>query len=171
MTNIIIGFSKPKKFSLHGFIIEKIDNSQFDHTYLRFNLDQIERNVVFQSIAVGVQLVSESEFEGLCTPVEEYQLQISEQQFLTMLQFCFDKAGKPYGLLDVVGLGISKILYKLGLKKKNPFFEGDATYFCSQLVAQCLDNIDPTDFQLDADDISPGDLRNLLQQLKIKQIL
>jgi|SRR5271165_6696541 len=171
MKNIIIGFSKPKKFSLHGFIIEKIDNSQFDHTYLRFNLDQIERNIVFQSIAVGVQLVSEAEFQGLCTPVEEYQLEISDDQFLILLQFCFDKAGKPYGLLDVVGLGISKILAKIGIKNLNPFYEGDATYFCSQLVAQCLDNIDPMDFKLNADNISPGDLRNLLQQLKMKQIL
>lgn len=171
MTNIIIGFSKPKKFSLHGLIIEKIDNSQFDHAYIRFNLDQIERNIVFQSIAIGVQLVSESEFEERCTPVEEYQLQISEQQFIIMLQFCFDKAGKPYGILDVLGLGIAKILYKLGLKEKNPFFEGDSTYFCSQLVAQCLDAIDPSDFQLNADNISPEDLRNLLQQLKIKQVL
>jgi len=171
MKNIIIGFSKPRKFSIHGFIIEKVDGAPFDHAYLRFNLEKIERNIVFQSIAVGVQLVSEPEFEGLCTPVEEYQLQISDDQFICMLQFCFDKAGKPYGLLDTIGMGISRLLCRLGIKKKNPFYEGDANYFCSQIIAQCLDNIDPADFKLDADNTSPMDLRNLLQQLKIQQVL
>ena len=171
MKNIIVGFSRPRKFSIHGWIIEKIDQAPFDHAYIRFNLDEVERNIVFQSIAVGVQLVSEYEFNGLCFPVEEYELEISESQFLTFLQFCFDKCGKPYGLLDVIGMGISKFLCKLGIKKRNPFYEGDANYFCSQIIAQCLDDIDPTDFKLDADNTSPMDLRNLLQQLKIKQTL
>jgi len=171
MKSIIIGFSKPKKSTIHGWIIEKIDKSNFDHVYLRFNLDKIQRNLVFQSIDVGVQIVTENEFEGLCTPVEEYSLSITDDQFIEMLQFCFDKAGKPYGILDVIGLGISKILARLNIKKKNPFNEGDATYFCSQIVAKCLDTIDPTQFNIDPDNTSPSDLNNLLQQLNIPKIL
>jgi hypothetical protein len=169
--NLIIGFSHPRKFSLHGWIIEKVDGVPYDHAYLRFNLDKVQRNIVFQSIAVGVQLVSESEFEGLCTPLEEYQLYITEAQFISMFQFCIDKAGKPYGLLDVIGLGIAKILNKIGIRKSNPFYEGDANYFCSQIIAQCLDNIDPSQFNINADNTSPSDLNSLLKQLNIKRIL
>lgn len=171
MKSLIIGFSKPKKLSLHGWIIEKIDGTLFDHAYIKFNLDKIQRDIVFQSIAIGVQLVSKSHFEGLCKPVEEYELDITEDQFISMFQFCIDKAGKPYGLLDVIGLGISKLLYKIGIKKSNPFYEGDANYFCSQIVMQCLNIIDPIRFNLNADNTSPSDLNNLLKQLNITRIL
>lgn len=168
---IVIGFSKPIKKSFHGWLIEKIDNSTFDHAYLRFTLDKFKRDVVFQSIAVGVQLVSVPEFEGKCLPVEEYELDLTEDQFIKMFQFCIDNAGKPYGLLDVLGLGISKLLCKLGIKKKNPFFEGDANYFCSQIVIQCLDSIDPKDFNFNADNISPKDLNTIVKSLNLKRIL
>lgn len=171
--NLIIGFSKPVKKTFHGWLIEKVDNASFDHAYLRFTLNEIERDVVFQSIAIGVQLVSVVEFEIRSIPVEEYTLSISKDQFITMLQFCFDNAGKPYGLLDVLGLGISRLLNKIGIKAKNPFGEKGiiSSEFCSQAVALCLNDIDPADFNLNADNISPSDLRNLLQQLKIPRTL
>lgn len=168
--NLIIGFSKPVKKSFHGWLIEKIDDAPFDHAYLRFTLDKIERDIVFQSIAVGVQLISIAEFQNKCSPVEEYELDLSEDQFITMFQFCIDNSGKPYGILNVIGLGFSKILCKLGIKKVNPF-DRSGNYFCSQVVTQCLDNIDSAQFNLNADNTSPSDLRNLLKQLKIKQVL
>jgi hypothetical protein len=169
--SVIIGFSKPNNFTLHGWLIEKIDGSQFDHAYLRFQLDGINRNVVCQSIDVGVQLVSEAQFATKSTPVEEYQLNITEAQFISMFQFCLDNTGKMYSLWGVIGEGIVRLVAKFGKTISNPFDSNEKTYFCSELVAQCLDNIDPSQFNLNANNISPDQLCSLLQQLKIQRIL
>lgn len=169
--NVIIGFSRPNSFKLHGLLIEKIDDAPFDHAYMRVTMSKIDRELIFQSIAVGVQIVSEKQFRSISTPVEEYALDITDEQFINLIRFCIDNAGKPYGILDVIGLGIARILQKLGLKAKNPFNQGNKNAFCSQLIAEALKNIDPNDFNIDPDNVSPRNLRDLLVQLKIKRVL
>lgn len=169
--SIIIGFSKPIGFKLHAWIIMKLDKAPFDHAYLKFNLDNINRELVYQSIDVGVQLVSQNQFATQSIPIEEYQLDVSYSQFISMFQFCIDNAGKMYSIWGVIGEGLVKIASKIGLNIKNPFNSNNKTYFCSELVAQCLDQIDPVQFNLNADNISPGDLNILLQKLNIKRIL
>jgi hypothetical protein len=171
MASLVVGFSKPNKFTLHGWLIEKIDGSQFDHAYLRFKLDKINRNIICQSIDVGVQLVSEAQFATKSTPVQEYQLDLTDEQFISMFQFCIDNAGKMYSLLGVIGEGIVRIAGKFGKTISNPFDSNEKTYFCSELVAQCLDDIDPSQFNLNANNISPDQLCSLLQQLNIQRIL
>jgi hypothetical protein len=171
MPSITIGFSKPNKFTLHGWLIEKIDGSQFDHAYLRFELDKFNRNVVCQSIDVGVQIVSEAQFATKSTPVQEYQLTVTDEQFVSMFQFCIDNAGKSYSILGVIGEGIVRISAKFGKTITNPFNSDEKTYFCSELVTQCLDTIDPSQFNLNANNISPDQLCTLLQQLNVPRTL
>lgn len=170
--NIIVGFSKPVKFTLHGWLIMKIDEAPFDHAYIRVKLDKLQREIVFQSIAIGIQIVSVTEFETLSQPIEEYELDVSEEQFISLLQFCIDNSGKSYGLLAVIGLGIAKLLGKIGIKINNPFGEGKtSSEFCSEVITSALDNIDPKDFNLDPDNVSPEDLCILLQKLNMKRVL
>jgi hypothetical protein len=169
---LIIGFSKPSSFKIHAWLIEKLDGSTFDHAYLRFYLNHnVNREIVFQSIDVGVQLVSQNEFSSKSTPVIEYQLDISEEQYTSLLQFCIDNAGKSYSLWGVIGEGLVKLFSKFGWGIKNPFDSRDKTYFCSELVAQCLNYINPSKFNLNADNISPNDLNKLLTSLNMKRVL
>jgi hypothetical protein len=168
---MIIGFSRPVKKSFHGWLIEKIDDSTFDHAYLRFTLNKFQRDIVCQSIDVGVQLVSQTEFLSKSTPVEEYELIISDDQFISMVQFCIDNAGKEYSLWGVIGEGFVKLAAKINWKIKNPFDSKDKSYFFSELVTQCLDTIDPKDFNLNADNISPMDLNTIIKSMNLKRVL
>jgi len=169
--NIVIGFSKPSSFSLHAWIIEKIDEASFDHAYLRFHSDSLNRDVIYQANWRGVQFVGASIFSQTTTPVKEYLLTVDDSEYTSMMQFCMDNAGISYGYLAVIGDGLVDIMARLGKKIENPFSDGAKTEFCSEIVARCLNVVDPAQFQLSADNISPNDLDQILQKLQIKRIL
>src|ERR1700677_2160097 len=110
--NIIIGFSHPKKFSVHGELIEKIDNAPFDHAYLKFYSIQLNRTIIYQSNWRGVAFIGESLFLSSTSPVYEFEVEIIDEKFISLMQFCVDNVGIPYGLFKVLLLGMAEILSK-----------------------------------------------------------
>jgi hypothetical protein len=166
MNSIVIGFSHPTKFSLHAWIIEKVDNASFDHAYLRFHSDSLNRDIVYQSNWRGVEFIGSTLWQTTATPVEEYTIAVDDTEYTSMMQFCVDNCGVSYGYLATIGAG----LVKLGICKTNPFSSGLKTEFCSEIVARCLNVVDPAQFQLDAANITPNDLNQLLKKLNIARI-
>lgn len=167
MKSIVIGFSRPTKFSLHAWIIEKIDNAPFDHAYLRFHSDNLNRDIIYQSNWRGVEFIGSTLWNTTTTPVEEYTIAVDDNQYMSMMQFCVDNCGVSYGYMATLGAG----LVKLGWCKTNPFNVGLSKEFCSEIVARCLNVVDPVQFQLDAANITPNDLNNILKKLNIKRVL
>jgi hypothetical protein len=166
MKNIVVGFSHPTKFSLHAWLIEKIDNSPFDHAYLKFYSSTLDRNIIYQSNWRGVEFIGATLFNTSTTPVYEYSIAIDDESYNSMLQFCVDNAGISYSYLGVLGSG----LVKLGICKKNPFDDGLKTEFCSEIISRCLNIVDPTKFKLDANNISPKDLNDVLIKLQVSKL-
>jgi len=171
MAKVIIGFSKPTKFKLHAWIIEKIDGASFDHAYLRLTSSFLERDIIYQATSKGVDFIGSTLWLKNTRPVEEYELDITPDNYKTLIQFCIDNAGVPYGFLGVFGAGIRKIVAKFGKTINNPFNDGLSSEFCSEIVTRCLDTIDPAQFDLNPDNITPNDLNILLKKLNIKRIL
>lgn len=171
MKSIIIGFSHPAKFSLHAWIIEKIDGAPFDHAYIRIYSDTLNRDIVYQANWKGVGFISLALWRTTTIPVEEYKLPISDDNYRIFLQFCVDNAGISYGLLGVIGAGIVDIAQRIFKRKiSNPFNDGLASEFCSEIIARCLNVADPTQFNLDADNITPNDLNSIIKQLNITHL-
>lgn len=170
MKTIIIGFSHPAKFSLHAWLIEKIDGAPFDHAYLRFHSDNLDRDIIYQSNWRGVQFIGAILWSQTTTPVQEFSLQVPDDRYNKMMQFCVDNAGINYGYLGVLGQGIRNLAAKIGWNINNPFNQSQSTEFCSQIVTNCLNVADPSQFNLNADNISPKNLNDILIQLKIPQV-
>jgi len=169
--NLVIGFSHPKKFSLHGELIEKIDNAPFDHTYIKFYSQELDRTIIYQSNWRGVGFIGEPLFLSTTQPIYEFQLEIDDQKFISLKQYYVDNVGIPYSLLGVLLLGIDEILSKFKININNLLRDKLSSAFCSEIVYRCLNEIDPEDFNLNPATISPKDLYNLLKKLNIKQIL
>lgn len=167
MKSIIIGFSHPSSFSLHAWLIEKIDGAPFDHAYLRFHSDNLDRDIIYQSNWRGVQFIGAILWTTTTTPVQEFSIQVSDDNYNKMMQFCVDNAGISYGYLAVIGEGIRELASKVGWNINNPFNQSQTTEFCSQIVTNCLNIADPSQFNLDADNVSPKNLNDLLTKLKI----
>jgi hypothetical protein len=164
--SLVIGFSKPAKFSFHAWIIEKIDNASFDHAYLKFHSDTLSRDIIYQSNWRGVEFIGSTLWQTLSIPVEEYTININDVDYTSLMQFCVDNCGISYGYLGTIGAG----LVKLGLYKTNPFDNGLKTEFCSEIVARCLDIVDPLQFKLNPASITPKELRDFLVRLNIPRI-
>lgn len=165
MKTIIIGFSKPRAFKLYAWLIEKVDGASFDHAYLRLNF--FDKDAIYQSTAVGVEFMGYTQWDTATLPVKEYQLSVSDEAFKSLMQFCIDNTGMKYSYLGVLG----ELLVKLHICKKNPINQGSTREFCSEIIAKCLDQVDPADFNLDADNVTPSGLDTVLTQLKIPRIL
>jgi len=166
MKKIIIGFSKPKSFKLHAWLIMKIDKADYDHAYIKFHSDTYKRDIIYQAIGKGVEFKGLALFEETTQPVEEYELDIEDNDYIELMKFCIDNAGISYGFLSTLGVGISKLF-----KIKNPFSDGLKTEFCDEIVFRCLNKVDPKDFCEDPENISPKDVNNIIQELNIKRIL
>ena len=148
-----------------------IDRSPFDHAYIRTHSTSIDRDIIYQSIWKGVEFVGNTVFSQMAIPVEEYELDIDDDKHKDFLQFCIDNSGVSYDLFGVIGLGISKLLKLIKINIKNPFDDGKISEFCSEIVARCLNNVDPTQFNLDAENISPKDLNTIIKSLNLKRVL
>lgn len=171
MKTIVIGFSKPQQFKLHAWIIMKIDDATFDHAYLKFHSDSLDRDIIYQAIGKGVQFIGKTLFETKSKAIEEYEIEIEDNDYIEMMKLCVDNAGIAYGFLQVIGAGIVKIASKFGKQIENPFYNGLINEFCSEIVFRCLNKIDQKDFNLKPENITPKDLNLLLKNLDIKRIL
>lgn len=170
MKSIIIGFSHPKSFSLHAWIIEKLDSAPFDHAYLRFNSATLNRDIIYQSNWRGVEFIGAILWSTTTTPVQEFSIQVSDDNYTKMMQFCIDNAGISYSYLGVLGEGIRELAAKFGWNINNPFNQSQTAEFCSQITTNCLNIVDPAQFNLNADNISPKNLYNIMLQLKIASL-
>lgn len=171
MSKVIIGFSRPIKFKLHAWLIMKIDNSNFDHAYLRFHSDSLNRDIIYQAIGKGVEFIGNTLFLSINQPIEEYEIDIDDDQRTNLMQFCVDNSGISYGLLQVLGAGLVRILGKIHININNPFGDGLKTEFCDEIVGRCLNQINSESFNFDYENKTPSDLRDILVKLNITRIL
>lgn len=163
MTKLIIGFSKPKKFKLISWCIRQVEKTPFSHVYLKFHSDNLDRDIIYQASGMQVNFTGSTMFLDHHKVVMEFQLETSEQENLEILKTCVDKAGIPYGIKQLLGLGLVRVLAFFGKKIKNPFSDKDTTYICSELVGFIL--IKYFNFRIeDLDSTSPKDIYLLLQK-------
>lgn len=171
MKTIIIGFSRPKKFKLHAWFIMKLDRVNFDHAYLRFHSGNFDREIIYQAIGKGVQFIGNNLFQSINDSIEEYEIEIDQEQHVKLMQFCIDNSGIPYGLLQVLGVGLVKLLSRVHITISNPFGDGLKTEFCDEIIGRCLNQINKTEFDYDFENLTPSDLKDILVKSNIKRIL
>lgn len=163
MKTIVVGFSKPRTFKLHAWVIEKVDGAPFDHAYLRFHSESLNRDIIYQSTQKGVEFMGLTLWSQNTAPVFEFPIQVEDANYTSMMQFCVDNCGIDYGLLGVLGAGLVKLASKLRITISNPFDNGLKSEFCSEVVARCLNTVDPAKFNLDAANITPNDLYKIIR--------
>jgi len=135
MRTLYIGFSKPihKILPVYSWAIRLLEGTKFSHVYVRhstkYNID-----LIYQASGTQVNFESGELFFQKAETVREFEFDVSDQAFDNYMGFAIRNAGKPYGILQVVGIALCSIF---GLKK-NPFPNGKSNYVCSELIAEIL---------------------------------
>lgn len=160
--NITIGFSKHKGFAPLSWLIMLCEGTPFSHAYIKVHSASLDRNIIYQATGAGVNFVGEQLFDQSAQVVYEFKIPLEKASHNKLLQWAVDNAGKPYGHMQMVGLGLVRLAKLLGLRIKNPFPNGTGSYVCCELVAAALEDVGipgPSDLDL-------VDLNSALQMVK-----
>ena len=160
MRTIKIGFSAPQnvKFPIYSWIIRAVYNTPYSHTYMRFYSNSIERDIIYESVGVGVRFVGNEMWSKHARVIEEFELQVTDEQYTKIMQFCVDKAGTKYGIMQAFGICVAK-LFRI---KKNIFANGEKLDICSEEIARLMTQLGYS-FKTDFDLIVPKDIYNVLK--------
>lgn len=145
---ITIGFSRHKGFAPLSWLIMLCERTKFSHAYIKIKSESLNRTLIYQATGSGVYFIGEEAFKLSSEVVEEYPLEVSPEHRIKLLQWAVDNSGKPYGKMQLLGLGVIRLVKLFGLKINNPFSNGNKAYICCELVTEAIENIGlfpPTD--------------------------
>lgn len=129
--NVVVGFSKPKKFSVVSQMIQWFQGTNFSHVYLEFELPGMGVNLIFHATSRRVHFTPSSKFHDKNTSVHRFHLDTPKSVRRRLIGTCLHKLDIRYGFMQIFGILLSK-LFNL---QQNPFKHG---YICSELVSEVL---------------------------------
>lgn len=162
-TSIIIGFSKPNKFKIGAWLIEKTEKTEFDHVYIKLYSKSTDRYLYYQASGLEVNFMGDKVFTQLNTVVKEFRFPITDAQQSAILVQAIDLAGTPYGIKELFGMAIVRFMSIFNVKMINPFSDGSKTYICSELVGTIMNSHLGYNFK-DLDSLSPKDIYDTLNK-------
>ena len=84
--------------------------------------------------------------------IDEFELEIKDDDYIEMMRFCIDNAGKPYSLRD-----IGAILFR-----SEKLLDGRDKFICSELVGTILKNYAKVPIDKKTGMLTPKNIYNLL---------
>lgn len=139
MKTITVGFSCHKGFAPGSKIIKLILNRPFSHTYFKFKEDLLEDFTVFHAIGRGLSYVSYTNFKEHNNVVAEFDIEITDELYIELLNDCQKHASIQYGYMQNLGIVLVRGLSRLSITiKRNPFTKG---INCSEWVYYILEEI------------------------------
>jgi hypothetical protein len=160
MKNIIIGFSRSSsRFPIFSWLIMLAQRNNFSHTYIRFNVDSVNKEVVFQAKGLTVNFMGFELFKQEEIVVKEFELEISDTTYNNLIGSAIDLLGEPYSMLQI----LNSTIYLLF--KKAPFDSQIKGWDCSKLVAYELQEELGFKIPEDLDVITPKDLYQFLESI------
>ena len=125
-------FSKHKN-SITSWLIRKIERSKFSHVAILYQDKITGRWLVAQSNKYRLNIVSLENFEKENAIIAKIEICDSYDKYMSFLRYTFDHLGNQYGYLTMFGILLNRIF-----KIKNPFADGDKTFFCSEYFIKAI---------------------------------
>lgn len=168
MKTIKIGFSKPNnmRYKIFAWLIMKSYKTSYSHVYIKLRSENYERDIIYQASGTIVNFMSPDIFSSHNEIVEEFQVSLTDENYIKMMQFAIDNAGKPYGIKECFGLAIVRICDFFGKKISNPFKNEGKTYICSELAGFILREFDQVTFDKKQYDLTPLDIYTYFKSLQ-----
>lgn len=148
---LVFGFSRPIKVNILSKIIELVLKRPFSHSYVRFETPLTHISLVFQASGLVVNIIQLSNFCLKEIIVEEYEHELSDDDFKKAVEYMLRQTGTNYGVLQLF-LDLFYIVFRVKLPFKST---GEVCSEQSARVAQLIGlNISgdlsyytPSDFQ------------------------
>lgn len=156
MKTLQVGFSKPKNkcLPIGSWLIRLYQRSAYSHVYLKFYGKSINRWLVYEAVGNGVRFIGSTMWEKHAEEVDSFTLDVEDELYTKIMQYCVDHAGIEYGFMQNIGIAIAR-LFKMN---NNPFRKGKN---CSEAIGEVLEL---KGYQIDKplDLMTPKDVYNVL---------
>lgn len=155
MKKITIGFSKSRKrFALFSYLIKKYLKTSYSHVYIKFQSLSLDRVLIYEAVGGGVRFIGSNLWEKHAEEIKSYTLDISDENYIKLLQYCVDNSGLEYGYLQNIGVVIADFLKM----KKNPF---RTNVNCSEMLGNIL-KLEGYEISKDVNLLTPLDIDIIL---------
>lgn len=163
---ITIGFSRAKEsWKIGSKIIAESEKRDYSHAYVKITNPLTKITLVYQASLGMVNMFNYNLFLEHNIVVEEYELDVTHEQYKEILTFLHENVGKPYSKKQILFLAIKK-LFRVEMKYQN----NDESFICSELAIRIL--IIVKKIIVEAIDYkTPSDLNILLNELKLKKVV
>lgn len=132
MRTVTIGWSKSKKrFAIGSRLICWYMGTPYSHVYMKFEAKTFERTLVYEAIGKGVRFVGFNNWNKDHQEVDSKEIQISDENYKKIMQFCIDNSGAEYGFMQNIGI----LLANLCKSHRNEFTSGEN---CSEAIGEIL---------------------------------
>ena len=142
MKTIIFGFSRPKTWKPFAKAIMWLDSIPYDHAFTMFPGLSWGVNFIYQQSGLRTNFMSGTLFDSIAHVEEQYELDIEDDIYSKIGNLCVQREGISYGILQVIGKGLVRIVYLLSNGKlafKNPFRHStDCIEEQALILNQCL---------------------------------
>lgn len=163
MSKLIVGFSTPKKFGIFAWLIKVVEGTNYSHVYVRWDAPSVQRTIVYQASGTKVNFITYPNFLLVEDIIEEYEIEVTEEQQLLVRQFAYDNSSKPYSVLDIFGLAYVLFMRRLGFNPKNPINDGRSQYVCSELISYILTDCLTLSMPIDNNSMTPKDVNDFIK--------
>lgn len=171
MKSITIGFSKPKAHGkIFSTLIRLFQGTEYSHVYIKMHT-KANIDVVYQASGSKVNFMNFDLFNDEVVILKEFTFEITDEIKNEILAFCFKYVGTEYGVKQVLGMGLVRLLKLIGIKMANPFEDGLNTMVCSEVVGRIMQFI-VVDFKsTDFDNLDVKDVYDYVNSIKQKEIV
>lgn len=171
MNDFYIGFSKPKgmKFPIYANLIRIIYKTEYSHVYVRFYASKYDRWLVYESVGKGTRFVEYNNWQNHAQVIDEFIVDVTDEQKKIIITSCIDNLGKDYGILQAIGIGLKKLVKKwFNVKVNNPFPD-PSKEICSDAVSVFINALSGHKV-INSEEVSPSDIYEFLVDNNYKRV-
>ena len=118
MRQVYFGFSKPTEVKIGAELIKWWTKAPYSHCYVRFVSEKLNMSNVYHAAHGMVHFREFNNFLKDNTRVVEYRVDLTEEQYNKLLARCMQLSGEGYGYLELIGIVLVDIAYKLNIPLK-----------------------------------------------------
>lgn len=164
---ITIGFSRPQAwFVPFSWLIRLVQRTPYSHVYIQFHSSTLDRDIIYQASGKYVNCIGVSRFNTIETITDTFVLDVDQDSYKSMIQYCIDALGAPYDVEGIIGLAPVLFMRLFGKKINNPL-DDSSDEFCSKMIDTLLAKFTYVQIEGEPGVIMPVDIYNKLITLKI----
>jgi hypothetical protein len=132
-----IVFTRPRGFAPLSYAIRAVEGTPYSHVGIQWRSPTLDVELNYEAVGTGVRFVGAIQFDHNHVVVKRHTLHMTEKQHQELMRYCILTAGREYGSLQILGMGLTRLL-RLGA---NPTSDGTRTLVCSELIGYILIDI------------------------------